>query len=53
MSKQEKKRNNIKQPSKKMKLNRETVKDLDTGSAQVKGGARLTGKDTCYVRTCP
>jgi hypothetical protein len=44
-----------KSKARKLKLNKETLKDLDpNNSAQVKGGAGTrTGQYTCYVRTCP
>jgi hypothetical protein len=38
---------------KELKVNKSTLKDLDSqNSSQVKGAARKTGQDSCYVRTC-
>ena len=44
-----------KSKARKLKLNKETIKDLDpNNSSQVKGGAApVTGKPTCFVRLCP
>jgi hypothetical protein len=39
--------------ARKLKVNKSTLKDLDSqNSSQLKGGARKTGQDSCYVRTC-
>jgi hypothetical protein len=44
-----------KSKARKLKLNKETLKDLDpNNTSQVKGGAApVTGKPTCFVRLCP
>lgn len=48
-----KKRKEVAKKVKKVKLNKRTLKDLDSpDSRNIKGGAIATGHDTCYKRTC-